>query len=103
MRDKQGDSLKSQAYRKARATVLKSATQCAICGQPLDHTADPRSRWAPSADHIIPRSLGGSLTAPNNLRAVHYGCNSRRGNGVTRGKGTRKRRSVTESAASRDW
>ena len=101
MRDKQGDSLKSQAYRKARATVLKSATQCAICGQPLDHTADPRSRWAPSADHIIPRSLGGSLTAPNNLRAVHYGCNSRRGNGVTRGIGVRRTKRL--ESRSRNW
>lgn len=102
MRDRRGDSLKSQAYRKARATVLKSATECAICGQPLDHNADPRSRWAPSADHIIPRSLGGSLTAANNLRAVHYGCNSRRGNGVTRGKGTRQR-IKGGGASSRTW
>jgi len=95
-------ALKSSSYRKARAALLRNATHCAICGQPLDHAADGRSRWAPSADHIVPLSLGGSLTAPSNLRAVHYGCNSARGNGTTVGRGTRRRKAAPWSA-SRSW
>ena len=102
-KDRTGDALKSNAYRKARAIVIGSAKQCAICDQPLDHTADPRSRWAPSADHIVPLSLGGAATSLSNLRAVHYGCNSSRGNGVTRGKGTGNRQRATGLATSRIW
>jgi len=92
---------KTNSYRKARLTVIRTATMCAICGEPLDHTADPRSRWAPTADHIVPLSQGGSHVL-SNLRAVHYGCNSRRGDGVKVGKGTRRRRPPAVRA-SRDW
>ena len=93
--------LKSQTYRKARARLLANATHCDICGQPLDFTAAPRSRWAPSADHVVPRSHGGGIAG--NLRAVHYGCNSRRGNTTTRGKGTGGRRTPPTSMTSRAW
>lgn len=96
-------ALKAQAYRKARAKLLASATHCALCGQPLDHAAPARSRWSPTADHIVPLSQGGSLTAPSNLRAAHYGCNSARGNGVTVGKGTGRRKPSSTSASSRRW
>lgn len=95
------DDLRSNAYRKARAITIANATHCAICGQPLDHAADPRSRWAPSADHIVPPSQGGTHSL-GNLRAVHYGCNARRGNGTTRGKGTRQRR-APQAGTSRIW
>jgi 5-methylcytosine-specific restriction endonuclease McrA len=54
-------------------------------------------------DHVVPRSLGGP-TLPHNwqtqLTAVHYGCNSAKGNGVTTGKGARR---PSTKAASRRW
>ena len=98
------DQRKTNSYRKARAIIIRSATHCAICGQPLDHAADPRSRWAPSADHIVPLSQGGGHGLAN-LRAVHYGCNSGRGDGVTVGRGSKrpKSRSVSATRASRAW
>lgn len=51
---------------------------CQLCHQPI-YNVTPKTRWAPSADHIIPRSRGGESTIEN-LRAAHYGCNSARGN-----------------------
>jgi 5-methylcytosine-specific restriction endonuclease McrA len=76
------------AYWKARKIVLEGATHCAICRRPLDFNAPPRSRWAPSVDHIIPlatlkhyepaerRRLA---TDPANMRPAHVTCNSSRG------------------------
>lgn len=91
--------LKSADWVKTRARILKTATHCALCGQPLDHTAPPRTRWSASVDHIVPRSLGGSILDPKNLRPVHYGCNSRRGNGQPR----HRKRIQDEALASRLW
>jgi hypothetical protein len=77
-------------WRRARAQVLKGAQVCELCGGELDFDASPRSRWAPSVDHIIPmreirnydlltqRRMAVDLSL---LRACHYGCNSRRGAG----------------------
>ena len=74
-------------WERARAFVLRNATTCSICNQPIDFSAPPRSRWAPSVDHLIPLkhtrdydmltqrrlALDTSL-----LAAVHYSCNSRK-------------------------
>jgi hypothetical protein len=88
-------------WRKARARVLAGAQVCAICGGWLDRDAPPRSRWAPSVDHVLPVSRTRGLDPetrqrlaldPAGLRAVHYGCNSRRSNGRSRPK-----------HVSRDW
>jgi 5-methylcytosine-specific restriction endonuclease McrA len=50
----------------------------------LDGTA---SRWAPTVDHIVPRSAGGS-DDPANLRAAHQRCNAAAGPKIP--KGTRR-------------
>ena len=61
---------------------------CWICGKPIDTRPPskggppPRSRWAFSADHLIPRSKGGP-TNLTNVAPAHYGCNSSRGNRTT--------------------
>jgi hypothetical protein len=77
------------AYRVQRERVLAGAQACSICGLALDWDAPPRSRWAPSVDHVLPVSRTVGLdeltrsrlaTDPGNLRPVHYGCNARRGN-----------------------
>ena len=76
-------------FRQVRARVLAGAQACALCGLALDWDAPPRSRWAPSADHVLPVSRTAGLPEftrerlaldPENLRPVHYGCNSKRGN-----------------------
>jgi 5-methylcytosine-specific restriction endonuclease McrA len=73
----------------ARAAVLKRSSVCALCGDPLDFNAPARTRWSPTVDHIVPlsatESLGPALhkrmaSDLRNLRAMHYGCNSARGN-----------------------
>jgi len=65
---------------KVRAEVYKSADHCCYCGRPIDWDADPRSRWAPSVEHLTPRSRGGDLFDLANCALAHYGCNARRGN-----------------------
>jgi len=93
------DDIRSHAWKRARALVLATATHCALCGEPLDPKAPSGTRWASTVDHINPRSLGGSLTAANNLQAAHHGCNSRRGNGTSR----RKQPKPPRGAVSRTW
>lgn len=82
------------AWLKARKAVLEHATHCAICGRPLVPDAPARSRWSSSVDHITPLSKGGHPHAIDGLRATHYGCNSRRGDGTKR---------KPEPARSRAW
>lgn len=59
-------------HRRASNPVVKSATVCWICNLP------PTSSDPLTADHIIPRALGG-LDITSNYRAAHRSCNSRRG------------------------
>src|SRR5215204_462044 len=63
----------------------------------------PRWRMDPqsaSVDLIHPKSLGGSDTDINNLRAAHIRCNSSRGNG-TRGTQVQQQRYTTSTPAVR--
>jgi 5-methylcytosine-specific restriction endonuclease McrA len=81
--------------RTARWTVLAkrlcaSATECAICGRAIPKDAPPRSRWSPAVDHLIPVALGGPAFELSNLRVVHAGCNSIRGNRQPRLRPRRK-------------
>ena len=56
----------------------RDAWQCAICNLPVDRAAHWNDDQAPSLDHILPRSLGGTHEAEN-LRTAHRICNSVRG------------------------
>lgn len=61
-----------------RLTAETYGTTCHICGEPIDLAVagpDPR---AFTADHLVPRSRGGSDDLAN-LRPAHLGCNSSRG------------------------
>jgi 5-methylcytosine-specific restriction endonuclease McrA len=80
-----------------RPLVLARDRNCHWCGRPLDHTAPPRSRWAPSVDHLVPVSLGGDPLDPTNAVGAHYGCNSKRGNSTT------TRRTTPRTTPSRRW
>jgi 5-methylcytosine-specific restriction endonuclease McrA len=74
-------------WQRARQQVLAHASVCHICGRLLDFNAPPRSRWSPSADHVLPMHATRFMPEatrrhfaldPANLRAAHFGCNSRR-------------------------
>lgn len=69
-------------YRANRARVLAEERVCWICGRP-GAPDDPLT-----ADHVIPRSLGGSHDR-SNLRAGHRSCNSSRKAGPPRPPGIR--------------
>lgn len=52
---------------------------CQLCGEGVDMEADMRrDDWAPTLDHIKPRSQGGTHDV-DNLRTAHRWCNSVRG------------------------
>jgi 5-methylcytosine-specific restriction endonuclease McrA len=72
-------------WRRAAAHIRGTQTHCWICGHPVNFAAPPRTPAAPSVDHLRPLTLGGDPTDPTNLRLAHYGCNSRRGTGQSRG------------------
>ncbi len=77
-----GDELKSYRWQRARLKVLeRDGWICWLCGLPIDRDAPARSRWGASVDHSVPRSKGGNLLDPGNLRACHHGCNGRKGAG----------------------
>lgn len=57
------------AKRMTRLTLDVYGSRCHLCEKP----------GATTADHLVPRSLGGS-DAIENLRPAHKLCNSRRGN-----------------------
>lgn len=79
------DPMRSYRWRKLAQQVLREETVCWMCGQPIDFNAPPWTRYAPSVDHIVPRSLGGNVWDRRNLRAAHFGHNSARGNGTKPG------------------
>lgn len=83
------------AYQRVREQVLQGAQVCHICGGALDWDAPPRSRWAPSVDHVVavsrtrgmdPQSRRRLAVDPANLRPCHVGCNAKRGNGRRRSR-----------------
>lgn len=55
--------------RKTRETLIRWGHICHLCRQP----------GATTADHLIPRSKGGTDDVEANLRPAHHGCNSARG------------------------
>ena len=61
-------------YRRNRRTILAQSVRCWRCGKP----------GATTADHIIPRALGGSDEL-SNLRPAHARCNSAAGATVRTG------------------
>jgi hypothetical protein len=52
---------------------------CQICKEPVERNAHHPNPLAPSLDHIIPVSKGGS-SDPSNLQLTHLVCNLKRGN-----------------------
>lgn len=66
----------------AEQVALRDGCECRWCHKPIDMAlVGSRSKWAPSVDHIIPWSLGGS-NEPNNLQLMHRVCNAQKGTRV---------------------
>lgn len=59
--------------------LQRDGDKCAICGQKTDISADHSDNAYPSIDHIVPVSHGGAHIW-SNVRVVHRGCNTKRGN-----------------------
>lgn len=62
------------------AIYERDSWTCQLCLEPVDAGAHYLSDWAPSLDHIVPQSRGGSDDA-SNLRTAHRWCNSVLGDG----------------------
>ena len=56
----------------------KQKGKCAICGQQMKLNHNPDDLLSATADHIIPKSLGGGVEG--NIQAAHRKCNIKRGN-----------------------
>lgn len=55
--------------------------RCQLCGEPVDRTANAPQPMAPTLDHIVPLSRGGSHTLEN-CQVAHFICNSRKSDGA---------------------
>lgn len=76
MRSASGDS----GIRVVRRKVFeRDGWVCGICHQPVERGEIVPHPMAPTVDHKIPLSLGGSHTYEN-TQCAHFICNSRRGN-----------------------
>ena len=66
--------------------LLKQRSLCAICGHRFAEESEGnpsvRAQFAPTFDHVVPRSQGGADELAN-FRLVHNGCNRSRGDGTS--------------------
>lgn len=51
--------------------------KCHLCGLPMDSSKDLSNPMRATADHVIPKSLGGMVKG--NINAAHSICNQQRG------------------------
>lgn len=85
----QSDGRRGRPWERARRNAIGSAfttgrTTCPRCKGAMDPdgTWPARHPLSLSVDHITPLSRGGRGNDPANLRVMHYGCNSARGDGT---------------------
>ncbi len=75
-------SARSWQYQQLRKRWLASGVHgwvCWMCGRPVDPHARPRSKGAPTVDHLVPTSAGSvSPLDVSNWRLAHHSCNARR-------------------------
>lgn len=60
----------------------RDGTACSICMAPVDMTLVWPDRMAPTREHVIPVTKGGTNEATN-LALAHFSCNVKKGNRVT--------------------
>lgn len=68
-------------YRRLHARLRREVSVCHICGLPIDPSLRAPHPLSFSLDHIVPVSMGGALTDPDNVRPAHRICNMQRGTG----------------------
>lgn len=59
----------------------RDGTDCSLCEQPINMALKWPDRMAPTRDHVIPWSLGGTNEA-SNLALAHFVCNIRKKNSL---------------------
>lgn len=72
----------NRPYRRNRAAILRGATTCHLCGQPIDPGLDQYHPMSGTAHHLIPHSRGGT-DDQDNLVPAHLECNQRQGDKTT--------------------
>lgn len=71
----------TKAKRKRMEKAFKHQKgRCALCGEQMRMNYDPSDPLSATADHIIPKSLGGIVDG--NIQAAHRKCNIQRGNAI---------------------
>ena len=73
---KRGAFKTAPVYR--RKVFERDKWKCHICGGRIDKSLTAPDRGSATLDHIVPLAFGGEHTM-HNIKAAHYGCNSRRG------------------------
>jgi 5-methylcytosine-specific restriction endonuclease McrA len=72
-----GDPRNTQRWKRLRAEVYRTESDCYICGRAVDFAAKSWEPWAPNADHIIAIELRPDLAFErSNVRLAHRACNS---------------------------
>jgi hypothetical protein len=66
-------------WRQLREQVLAEEDDCFRCGEPVDKTLPPRTRWSASVDHKVALTDGGAPLDRANLALAHHGCNGSAG------------------------
>lgn len=65
----------SQVSMSVAELVARDGDACSLCGDILDLSIRWPAPYAPTVDHVVPGSLGGT-GEPGNLAAAHFRCNS---------------------------
>lgn len=80
---RRGSGISFKISKRARLEIYeRDGWTCQLCMRPVDRSADWRTSWYPTLDHIIPQST--MLVpdhSPSNLRLAHMWCNAARGDG----------------------
>lgn len=95
-------------WNRVRARVLASSQTCWVCGGYIDLNTDPKSKWAPTVDHLYTIKAMQHFSAAEQkrlaldeslLRPAHRSCNTRR----TARRRRPLRTTTGVSNPSRDW
>lgn len=62
-----------------RAVFERDNNACQLCGDPMDMSKKTPHPLAPTIDHIVPISRGGTHTM-DNIQSAHFHCNISKGN-----------------------
>nr|WP_314442200.1 HNH endonuclease [uncultured Sphingomonas sp.] len=66
------------ALGKVEQIRARDGDACWLCNRPLDFSAEPNSKNAPTIEHLVAKSLGGGGELTN-LALCHPGCNGHLG------------------------